>query len=65
MDDFIVAEVRRIRDEHARKFNYDLDAIFQDLQAREAQSEDIFVSFPAKRIKPVIKDFASLTKHST
>ena len=28
MNDPIVEEVRRFRDEHARKFNYDLDAIF-------------------------------------
>ena len=55
MDDPIVAEVRRIREEHAEKFGYDLEAIVADLQAREAQSEDVFVSFPAKRIKPVVK----------
>ena len=56
MDDLIVAEVRRIREERAEKFNYDLEAIVADLQAREAQSEDVFVSFPAKRIKPVVKE---------
>ena len=56
MDDPIVTEVRRIREEHAEKFDYDLEAIVADLQAREAQSEDIFVSFPAKRIKPVVKE---------
>lgn len=50
MDDPIVAEVRRIREEHAQKFNYDLDAIFADLKEREAKSKDTFVSFPAKRI---------------
>jgi hypothetical protein len=32
MNDPIVEEVRRFRDEHARKFNYDLDAIFDDLK---------------------------------
>ena len=56
MDDPIVTEVRRIREEHAEKFDYDLEAIVTDLQAREAQSEDVFVSFPAKRIKPVVKE---------
>lgn len=55
MDDPIVNEVRGIREEHAKKFNYDLDAIFADLKEREAQGDDIFVSFPAKRIKPVVK----------
>jgi hypothetical protein len=35
MDDPIVAEVRRARDEYARKFNYDLWAIYEDLKRRE------------------------------
>lgn len=26
----ILDEIRRIRDEHAKKFNYDIDAIFED-----------------------------------
>ena len=56
MDDLIVAEVKRIREERAEKFNYDLEAIVADLQEREAQSEDVFVSVPAKRIKPVVKE---------
>ncbi len=56
MDDPIVAEVRRIREEHAEKFDYDLEAIVADLQAREEQSEDVFVSFPAKRVTPVVKE---------
>ena len=33
-DDPIVAEVRRIRDEHARRFGYDIHKIFADLIAR-------------------------------
>lgn len=35
-DDPIVREVRRIRDAHAAKFDYDLDAIYADLKEREA-----------------------------
>lgn len=35
MNDPIVAEVRKYRDEHARKFNYDLDAICADLIAKQ------------------------------
>jgi hypothetical protein len=31
IDDPIVAEVRNARDEYARRFNYDLDAICKDL----------------------------------
>ena len=59
MDDPIVAEVRRIREEHAEKFNYDLEAIVADLQKREAESDDVFVSFPAKRIEPAAPKTAS------
>ena len=65
MDDPIVAEVRRIREEHARRFDYDLEAIFADLKRREAQSDSVFVSFPAKRIKPVVKKSAADSQHTT
>ena len=34
MNDPIVNEVRKYRDEHARKFNYDLDAIVADYQSK-------------------------------
>jgi hypothetical protein len=35
-DDPVVQEVRRIRDEYAAQFNYDLQAIFADLKRSEA-----------------------------
>ena len=38
-DDPIVEEVRRSRDKLARRFNYDIHAIFADLRARE-RAED-------------------------
>ena len=65
MDDAIVEEVRRIRERHAKKFGYDLDAIVADLQAREAKSKDTFVTFPAKRIKPVAKKSVTDSQHTT
>ena len=34
MNDPIVDEVRRVRDAHASRFNYDLDAIFCDIKER-------------------------------
>ena len=46
-DDSIVEEVRRIRDKLAGQFNYDIDAIFADLRARER------VEDPAH---PLVKD---------
>jgi len=37
-DDPIVAEVRRVRDELARRFNYDVHAICEDLRKRQGQT---------------------------
>jgi hypothetical protein len=44
MNDPIVEEVRRVRDAHAARFNYDLDAIFQDIKEQEKKSGHKFVS---------------------
>jgi hypothetical protein len=52
MNDPIVEEVRRIRDAHAARFNYDLDAIFADIKAREKQSGLVFVSGVARQPAP-------------
>ena len=37
--DPIVEEVRRIRDEYAARFDYDLGAIYRDLKEREQRGE--------------------------
>jgi hypothetical protein len=52
MNDPIVDEVRRVRDAHAAMFNYDLDAIFQDIKEQEKKSGLKFVSFPPRQIAP-------------
>jgi len=49
IDDPIVAEIHRIRDEYARQFNYDLDVICKDLQEKQAASGRQLVSFPPNR----------------
>ena len=36
--DEIVEEIHRIREEYAKSFDYDLDAIFEDLRKKEAES---------------------------
>ncbi len=51
-EDPIVAEVRRWRDEYAKKFNYDLDAICRDAQEKQGKDGRKVVSFPPKRVKP-------------
>jgi hypothetical protein len=52
MNDPIVEEVRRVRDAHAAMFNYDLDAIFQDIKEQEKQSGLKFVSYPPRAAMP-------------
>jgi hypothetical protein len=50
--DPIVDEVRRIRDAHAAKFNYDLKAIFLDIKEQEKRSGRTYVSFAPARVEP-------------
>jgi len=47
--DPIVEEVRKVREEHAARFDYDLVKIFQDLKEQERQSGRKVVSLPPKR----------------
>jgi hypothetical protein len=50
MNDPIVDEIRRIRDEHTARFNFDLDAIFQDIKERERKSGHKFIDGIARPI---------------
>lgn len=61
-DDPIVAETRKLRDEYAQRFNYDLDAICRDLQEQQAQSDRIVVKRSPRR--PVHED-AERTTNAT
>jgi len=47
-DDPIIDEVRAIRDAIACEHDYDLDAIFRMLRAREATSPVLHVSLPPR-----------------
>ena len=49
MNDPIVDEVRRVRDEHAARFGYDLEAIYRDIKEQEKKSGRQFVSYGKKR----------------
>jgi len=46
--DPIIEEVRRIRQEYAQRFGYDLRAIAADLREREQRHPERLVSFPPK-----------------
>ena len=50
MKDSIVEEIRKIRDAHATKFQFDLHAICEDLRKKEKTGDHSIVSLPPKRI---------------
>lgn len=53
MNDPIVEEVRRVRDEYAARFDYDLDAIYRDLKEQEKRSGRTFVNYGTGPKKPL------------
>lgn len=53
MTDPIVDEVRKVRDAHAVRFNYDLDAIFREIKEQEKRSGCKFVSYPPRKAESV------------
>ena len=54
MKDVIVEEIRRFRDEHAKKFNYDLDAICEDYKSHQLKCGHPLVSFDLPKRSVVI-----------
>lgn len=49
--DPIVGEVRKFREEHAKKFNYNLQAIYKDLIEQERLSGRKYVSYASESHK--------------
>jgi hypothetical protein len=49
-NDPIIEEVRKVRDAHAKKFNYDLKAIYLDLKQREQGSGRRYVSLAPRKL---------------
>ena len=47
--DPIVEEVRKVRQQHAKQFNYDLRAIVYDLRKQQEQSDRKYVRFEPRR----------------
>jgi hypothetical protein len=52
-EDPIVEEVRKIREEHAARFGYDLAAICKDLREEQAHSGRKVVRLAPRRPQPV------------
>ena len=48
--DPVVEEVRKIRDEYARSFDYDLGRICEDLRKQQAESGRDIVTLPPKKL---------------
>ena len=54
-NDELVEEIRKTREEHAAKFNYDLAAIYQDLRKQQQQGGREVVRLTPKRPIEVIR----------
>ncbi|MBW4677320.1 MAG: hypothetical protein KME52_25965 [Desmonostoc geniculatum HA4340-LM1] len=48
LQDEILDEIYKIREEHAKSFNYDLEAMFADWQKKQAESGRKVVNLSAK-----------------
>jgi hypothetical protein len=51
MRDTIVDEVRKAREDYARRFNFDLDAICRDLRQKQQAAGAKVVSFPKRPVQ--------------
>jgi len=47
--DPIIEQVRAIKESRAAKFNYDIDAMFDDLERHERESDREFIPYLAKQ----------------
>lgn len=57
--DPIIAELRAIRQAYAARFDYDVEAMFRDLRARQEASERDYVRLPARRRVSATQDGAT------
>lgn len=48
--DEIVEETRRLRDQYAKQFDYDLRKIFEDLKKKRKESGQNYVSMADKKV---------------
>ena len=57
--DPIITEVRSVRDDHAARFGYDVEAIFRDIRSRQEASDREYVRYPARRVVSEFEDQAT------
>ena len=65
MKDPIIAEIRQVREAHAKRFNYDVYAILRDLKQRQIKSGRKTVSLPPRYLKPVEQAIDATTATNT
>jgi len=53
--DLVVEEIRKHRDEYAKKFNYDLHAICQDIRRQQGKDGRRVVSLSPRPVKIIPK----------
>jgi len=58
--DPIIAELRAIRDAHAARFNYDVAAIFRDIQRMQEALGRECISLPARRLVTTAESAAAV-----
>ena len=51
-----IAELRAIRQEYAARFDYDVEAMFRDIRARQETSGREYVQLPARRPASTAQD---------
>jgi hypothetical protein len=56
LKDEIVEEVRKVRDRHAAKFNYDISAICADIRQKQAESGRKVVVLKTKASKQLVEN---------
>ena len=63
--DPVIMELHRIKDEHAKKINYDVRAMMADLRERQKSSGRTYVSFANKSGQVTDETASALpTKHN-
>lgn len=53
MRDPIVEEIRKVREAYSARFNYDLDAMYEDIREQEELSGRTFIRLPPRKASSV------------
>lgn len=51
IDDEVIAELHKVRDQYAKEMDYDLDRIFADLKKKQSEGGRTVVSFVKRKDK--------------